>query len=452
MARLRSIVSSRPLATRLGFVIVTAALSGCAVVEAPTIRARKPHPEKRFLVSPLSGFSLGVLPDHGSRLRAAHAELVDGGVAALARGEAEALREEDPLLEPAVVLLAQVEFVDGNYDRAVELLLAVVASNPSYVAAQLLLGRTGERIENIAGAFESYFEIASVSTLAADRATALRGRALEIVGNRVADALRRGRTEDATRDVLALANWAPGELVTLEAARGLAQAVGDREGELKAARMLVPLLPENKEIRIRLGDLELETGDPSAGLRIFQQLAEAEPQDALLVEKLARAKLQWRLTLMPGKVLELVRQPQLSRADFAAVVYWLFPVVRYGQADSGRIANDILDNPHRQEIVRMVNLGLARVDATLHTFGPDQPQTRGRALYSLLRLLDMQTPRLTCLGPEGSLELAADQQVCDSAARCLLIREPAECLPGAVLSGPAAFDMSRSALDELGIE
>jgi len=448
----RSINLNPAIAILLGIVALTILLGACAAVEAPTLDARKPHPEKRFLVSPLRGFSLGVLPDYASRLRTAHAELVERGDRAVARRQAEALRRENPLLEPAAVLLAQVEFVEGNHHRAAELLQPIVAAHTQYVAAQLLLGRTAEKIEDVAGAFASYFEITQVSTLASDRANALRDRALEIVGNRVQDALRRGRTEDATRDVLVLASWAPGELVTLQAALGLAQAVGDSEGELKAARMLVPLLPEDNLMKVRLADLELETGDPSAGLRIFQELAGMDPQDVALAERLARAKLQWRLTLMPAKVLELVRQPQLSRAEFAAVVYWLFPVVRYGRAGSGRIANDILDNPHRQEIVRMVNLGLAVVDTTLHTFGPDKPQTRGRALLGLLRLLDLQDPRLTCLGPEGSLERAMDQQVCESAARCLLIREAAECLPGAVLSGPAAFEMSRSALDQLGVE
>ncbi len=427
-------------------------LVSCATVDTPVARTRKAHPEKRFLETPLAGFPRGVLPEQERRLLAPHDELVEGGDLARARREASALVAEDPEFGPAQVLLAQFDYVDGSYARAIERVRPVVASHPSYLAAVLLLGRSAERVEDLVTAYSSYFEISDESSPAAERAEALRERALEIVGRRVDDALRSGRTEDASRDVLTLARWAPGEVVTLDSARRLAHAVGDREGELKAVRLLEPLMPQDRDLKIRRGDLELEAGDPGAGLRIFQQLVAEAPQDRDLAEKLAQAKFRWRLTLLPAKVVELVRQPQLSRADFAAMTYWLFPVVRYGRAESGRIANDILDHPHRQEMVRVINLGLARVDPTLHTFRPDDPQRRGSALASLLRLLDRQSPRIDCLGPAGSLGRATDEQVCAVAVRCGLLAEPGECLPAAVLSGPSAFDMSRSALDQLEID
>ena len=260
---MRSIALKPAAAVLLAMAFLTTLLGACTAVEAPTIRARKAHPEKQFLAAPLTGFPLAVLPDQGRRLLAAHTELVEGGAPSVVRLEAGALLNEDPRLQPAVVLLAQVEFVEGNHNSAASLLKPVAAAHPSYVAARLLLGRAGEKIEDVAGAFESYFAIAENSALASDRADTLRGRALEIVENRVEDALRRGRTEDATRDVLLLAQWAPGEVVTLQAARGLAQAVGDREGELQAVRMLEPLLEAG-------GREPAATDDPAAAAELHE--------------------------------------------------------------------------------------------------------------------------------------------------------------------------------------
>ena len=147
-----------------------------------------------------------------------------------------------------------------------------------------------------------------------------------------------------------------------------------------------------------------------------------------------------------------MRQPRLDRGEFAAVLYWLFPQVRYGRSETGTIASDILDHRYRQEIVRVVNLDLVAVDPDLHTYRPDDEQTRAAALLALLRLLETQTPRLSCLGPPGSLAETVDEGVCATAARCGLVPEPGDCLPLAHISGPEAFEMSRGAVGQLGIE
>ena len=69
------------------------------------------------------------------------------------------------------------------------------------------------------------------------------------------------------------------------------------------------------------------------------------------------------------------------------LLYWLVSQVRNSRPTAGRIATDVLDHPHREEIVRVVNLGLMEVDPTQHRFYPGSPVRRGQALRVVLRTL-----------------------------------------------------------------
>ena len=77
--------------------------------------------------------------------------------------------------------------------------------------------------------------------------------------------------------------------------------------------------------------------------------------------------------------------PEL-RGDYAALLYWVVPGVRQTQGGSARIASDVIEHRWQQEIIRVVNRGLMRVDATMHRFDPDRAITRAEALRSALEV------------------------------------------------------------------
>ena len=60
---------------------------------------------------------------------------------------------------------------------------------PAYDAALLLLGHVGERLNDLPTAFDAYRRIAQSVPIAARRVSELRDRVLEIVSNRLSDAL-----------------------------------------------------------------------------------------------------------------------------------------------------------------------------------------------------------------------------------------------------------------------
>ncbi len=437
----------------VGSLLLATLLTGCASTAGTPVPTQRVSAEEwRYVVGPLIGYPLTVPLQTERELNSVSAGLADSTAWPEVAERANALLEGDPGLHPATVLLAQVAFLDKDWPTVIELLSPVAAELPGYDAALLVLGRAAEKTGDLPLAYESFRASSERVNLASARAIQLRERAVEIVYNRVGDALGRGRLEDAERSLARLEEWAPDDVMTLRAGLGVAVAAGDLERELQVVSSLSALDPSDRELSERRAELELEVGEPTTGLRVLQELTTQYPEDTELAEKLAEAKFVWRLVMLPRKAKELVKLAELGRGDFAAVLYWLFPEVRYSRSSSGLIVNDIFDHPHREEIVRVVNLGLMTVDRALHRFEPERPVTRSEALTSFLALLDRGTPPPACLGAYDPELGASMDALCKIGARCALIDDVDECLPGGPLSGTAAADMSRKTLEQLGVE
>jgi len=435
-------------------VVLLAASLACTSAAPPSPArppAARPHqplalePEDRpYLIDPLEGYPRTVDPEVRDRVLNVWRDLAEEGDTEGAVRNATAMLERDAELLPAQVLLAQVEFAARDNQHVVVRLLPVGDAVPTYTASQLLLGRAAERLGDVALAYAAYRAVAAHSPLALKRAGELHPRALEIVSNRLEEALRNQRVEDADKQLALLRTWAPAETLTLEAARKVAQARGDRGAELGAVKELSSRRPGDRALLERRAELELEVGDPSAGLKIVQDLAARHPQDPALAEKLEAAKFRWRLSLLPQSVQEVAAKPELNKGDLAVLLYWLVSDVRNSRPTAGRIATDVLDNPHQEEIVRVVNLGLMDVDPTLHRFSPAAPVRRSFALRVVLRTLAR-------FGKAGCADGGANAaNVCDAAMACGLLASEDDCQPTAPLSGAEGVELLRRSLKLLG--
>lgn len=403
-----------------------------------------PRSESSFLLDPTAGYPLVLDGARQGRIQDAFRALVEAGEIEPAAAVAGELLEVDPGFHPAVVLAAQADFARGRLAAAADRLRPVAEELPTYAAAQLLLGRTAETLGRLPEAYRAYLAASRDSPLAAARGRELLPRTLEILANRVGDALLRGRLEEARQSLLRMAAWAPEATLTLEAERRLATAEGDLAAELAAVSELARRQPQSRELAERRAFLELEVGDVRQGLEIYRDLAAAHPGDPELAERLEVAKFRYRMGLLPDEVRALTAEPELTRAQFAVLLYWLVPEVRRGRPAAARIAVDILDHPRREEIARVANLGLMEVDSTLHRFSPDEPLTRRSALTACLAVLAAVETPPACLGPGGVP--AATEAVCQTAARCLLLSDAAECLPQATVAGREAVELIRRTL------
>lgn len=424
---------------------------GCATSTPPPPMAVVPATEKPFLIDPLAGYPLttssGLEPEVSSAWSRLMAGTEPAEIAALARS----FLDRDPSFQPAVVLLAQVELLGRRDAWVIEQLIPMTAELPDYTAAQLILARALERTGALPEAYARYRRLLPLAAPAAIKSAELEPRALEIVSRRIEDALQRGRVEDAERDLALLEEWAPEAVPTLDARWRVAVARSDLETELAIVRRLAASAPERREVSERLAELEVQRGDLRAGLERFETLVEHHPGDVELVRKLEAAKFQWRLQVLPAAVRKAVERGRLDRADLAMLLYWLVPEVRYAQVSNPPIAADILDHPRREEIVRVLNLGLMTLDENLHRFGPHDPVTRLSTLRALLELMRFVAPTTACVRQQGAGALPlSPSSICELAAACGLITEPAACLPSAPVSGPEALGLFRLVLDPLG--
>lgn len=440
-----------------GLWLISCASSGPAGAPAPdreprqrSIEAELPLSEeiRLYLADPLEGYAAEIDPARSERLRAAHRALLERSDTEEARAAAAELLEVDPAFDPAHVLAAQADFTEGLDREVVDRLLPVNDRMPGYVASQLLLGRASEEVGDVALAYAAYRAIATRSPRALQRLGDLHPRAVEILSNRLQEGLRLGNLEEAEKNLSMLQSWAPSEVVTLEGARALAVARADQAAELAAVKGLAARQPQDRELLRRRVELEMAVGDPSAGLQIAQELAARHPNDPEMARLLEAARFRWRLSLLPRGVQDVAAKTDLNKADFALLLYWLVPNVRYARPTSGRIATDVLDHRHQEEIVRVVNLGLMEVDPTLHRFSPSAPLRRGAALRVLVRTLSSFGQGLTCLGEAA--KSSGQSAVCAGAAGCGVLLEGEECQPGAALSGVDAVELIRRSLKLLG--
>jgi hypothetical protein len=120
------------------------------------------------------------------------------------------------------------------------------------------------------------------------------------------------------------------------------------------------------------------------------------------------------------------------------------PDVRNSRPTAGRIATDVLDSPHQEEIVRVVNLGLMDVDSTLHRFSPGSPVRRGAALRIVLRTM-ARFGKGACAGGNVS-----GGNTCEASVACGLVLSEEDCQPAVQLSGSEGVEILRRSLKLLG--
>ena len=434
--------------------LLLAAALACTSAPPPTPTVREPvqraaeplaleAADRPYVIDPREGYSKEAAePRLLERLENAWRDLLEAGDTEGATRAAAEMLEQSPDFLPAQVLAAQVDFAMGENTRVVARLLPVGDALPTYTASQLLAGRAAERLGDVALSYAAYRAVAARSPLALKRAGELHPRAMEIVSHRLDEALRAEKIDEAQKQLSLLTSWGPSETIALEGERKVALARGDRAAELAAVKEIAARTPGDRLLLERRAELELEVGDPSAGLKIVQDLAARNPKDPDLARRLEAAKFRWRLAQLPKDVQGVASKPGLNKADLSVLLYWLVSQVRNSRPTAGRIATDVLDHPHREEIVRVVNLGLMEVDPTQHRFYPGSPVRRGQALRVVLRTL-ARFGAAACASGDGG-------DACSQAQGCGLLASGEGCDAMAPLSGTEGVEILRRSLKLLG--
>ncbi len=430
------------------------AAAGClglaVAVACSPVKTAAPSPGvdstlRPFLLDPTIDCAAGLDEGVSSELQRSYRELIRSGDAADALRVAEEAVARDPSLLAAQAFRAEALLVAAKPREAANQLQPLASAATECLALALALGRAQEEAGELSEAFVAYRAAAGRSETAADRARTISGRALEVVRNRFSDALRAGREEAAAWHLSRLERFWPNSAAALESAMELARAAGDTRAELAAVKALLASRPEDADLALRRGQLELAVGDQGAGLALIEALAAARPADPALQTELARAKFSWRLLNSPEQVRGLRDKVVLSRSDFAVLLYWTVPQIRTARPGAAQIASDIVDHPSRDEIARVANLGLMTIDETMHRFSPDAGLRRADAVAALLRLISGNAPAGSCEAPRA----ANREELCKAGVDCGLMEDMVLCQAGAGVSGSEAIEMLRRALNRL---
>lgn len=414
--------------------LAIAGVTGCATGTRtdPTPRVLSLAPDVRaYLLDPTTGLE-DIPGGDRSGARQVYDQIRSGDLAA-ARQDLDALGGVGSAVER--VLRAQLAFIDSRPDEARRLL----GPEPVGDAGRLLSARLHDLAGDPVAAVTEYWPLREKLEVAGDRVSALLPQAVAERDLHFDRALEGQSYAEAGTALDDLRTWAPDRERTRRSAVRLANAMGDRQAELSAWRSLARVAPPSRQEMFQWAELELTDGNTDQALEISRALV-SSADDPRAQELLTRAEFTWRFRLLPEQARKVLKSPMMTRAELAVALYWLFPQARYAPSEAVRIASDILESPHREEIAQVVNAGLLNVDAVGHRFRPELAAMRSDAARGVAILL--QTGGAVCAA-DGA---AADS--CSVLAVCGVV--PVEgCRASEEISGVEFADWARRAQERL---
>jgi tetratricopeptide (TPR) repeat protein len=169
--------------------------------------------------------------------------------------------------------------------------------------------------------------------------------------------------------------------------------IAEARGDLSAAMRIYSSLPDDPEAMLLAVAIAENQGDWLAAMNLYTSLPDERPEKG---PGLRRAKLRWRLSVMPEYVQEAVDSPELERAQLAVVVVSLAPKVETLAGGQVPLLSDVMTLPSQNEILTATRLGLIESDQFLNRFHPERPVTAievRSAVDNLARLLELDRPR-----------------------------------------------------------
>ncbi len=356
-------------------------LAACTTT-APPPPMVAPQGEDRYLIDPRSGFTGTMAPAIAQKFEAAWRHALAGNDAEAQRNLAE-LRQRAPELPPATLLEAFLAIREGGFDDARRLIARV---DPDTLAARVYEAEIAVREGEIRIAYDLYRQIAALP----DAPATARERLTELEGalfNELYAAAQGASDAEAIRLLREALTFNSG---AIEARILLSQKLVAQRQFDEARRELEPLLDvaaDRPEVQEILAEIDVGRGRYQEAIVRYDRLSRRtrEPRHA---QRLEEIKSEWSAANMPAHYRAALDSLAVTRSDFAVLLYWTVPSVRFAQnLGTPRIAVDVEDVAGRDEIIRTIALGLYDVDPVTRRVGPHRIVTASRVSHHLARVL-----------------------------------------------------------------
>ena len=353
-------------------------LAACTTT-APPPPMVAPQGDDRYLIDPRPALAAVSLPPQvAQKFEAAWRY-------ALAGNDAEALRNlaAVPEIDARTLLEAFLAIRAGRYDDARILLSRV---DPENLIARVYQAEIAYRERETRIAYDLYRQLALLPDpppTAVERVNELQGTLF----NELYAAAQSAAPAEAVRLLREALVFNAG---AIEPRILLSQKLVEQRQFEEARRELEPLLntaADRPEVQEILAEVDVGRGRYQEAIVRYDRLARRtkEPRYA---QRLEEIKNEWSAANMPSHYRAAADSPAVTRADFAVLLYWTVPSVRFAQnLSTPQIAVDIEDVAGREEIIRAIALNLYDVDPVTRRVSPYRTLTASRLSQLLSRVL-----------------------------------------------------------------
>lgn len=426
--------------TLIVLVSLATLLSSCAPAAAPA-PVVAPVATDRYLIDPRMGFTEPAATVTDRKFDAAWR-------AFLAGNDQEAQQKLDDITGktmgyfPAVLAEAAIDIRAGRLEEArttVERVRSLAGG--TYTAAAVYEAEIAFRMKQNRRALTLYREVArgeNAPAFTAERITELETAVFNELFA-AAQSAPEGESARLLREALAINAGARGARMLL-----VQKLVAARQFD-EARREIEPLLTSDAasdDVQEALAEIDLGRGRVEDAIKRYERLSRKSglPRHTTRLDEI---KQEWSAANMPAQYRYALENESLTRADFAVLLYWTVPSVRFAQnLPAPPIATDIADVSGRDEIVRAIALGLYEVDAVTRRVSPGRAINAARLSQLSARVLQLRGATCARQVPSERDELGRTQKILASCG----IPDPSAGIAG---DTPATGKMAQRTLERV---
>jgi tetratricopeptide (TPR) repeat protein len=375
--------------TKTSILLIAAiALASCAPPPAPIVAPAAPQGnDDRFLIDPRTGYEAQPTPANAKRFDDAWRAILSGDYTT-ARKKLDDVRAKEPNYAPLQLAEAAIDLRQGKTDAARPIVERVLSKRPRYTAAAVYAAEIAIAEKRTREAYDIYREIASrpaAPDFTTERIVGLRTTLFDQLYN-AALAAPDEESVRLLREALAINPSAnPARIL-------LAQKLVGQHKYDEARTELEPILNsgdvDRSEVQEALAEIDISRGRYEAAIARYERIAK---RDRRFAARLDEIKQQYAEANMPPQFRRAIESESITRGDLAVLMYWKVASVRFASNIAAPpIAIDIGETPGRDEIVRVMALGIYTVDPVTRRVGPYSPVNAGALTRITARVLTLR--------------------------------------------------------------